>query len=148
MNALIGAIPSIMNVLLVCLIFWLIFSIMGVNLFAGKFGKCVNKTGFIHSISIVNNKSECLSMNDTQFYWTKVKVNFDNVGLGYLSLLQVVSLSSPLSLFNLPAATPFVLLFSVTTSAITRDFHHGGSFKRHYSNCLGWQQSNKLSYIL
>uniref|UniRef100_A0A672I531 Sodium channel protein n=1 Tax=Salarias fasciatus TaxID=181472 RepID=A0A672I531_SALFA len=90
-NALIGAIPSIMNVLLVCLIFWLIFSIMGVNLFAGKFGKCVNRTGFIHSVSIVNNKSECLSMNDTQFYWTKVKVNFDNVGLGYLSLLQVAT---------------------------------------------------------
>ncbi|XP_028282545.1 sodium channel protein type 4 subunit alpha B-like [Parambassis ranga] len=90
-NALIGAIPSIMNVLLVCLIFWLIFSIMGVNLFAGKFGKCVNKTGFTHSITVVNNKSECLSMNDTQFYWTKVKVNFDNVGLGYLSLLQVAT---------------------------------------------------------
>uniref|UniRef100_A0A674AH12 Sodium channel protein n=1 Tax=Salmo trutta TaxID=8032 RepID=A0A674AH12_SALTR len=90
-NALIGAIPSIMNVLLVCLIFWLIFSIMGVNLFAGKFGKCVNRTGFIHNASIVNNKSECLAMNDTQFYWTKVKVNFDNVGLGYLSLLQVAT---------------------------------------------------------
>ncbi|KAM3604261.1 uncharacterized protein V6R79_008628 [Siganus canaliculatus] len=90
-NALIGAIPSIMNVLLVCLIFWLIFSIMGVNLFAGKFGKCVNRTGFIHSVSVVNNRSDCLAMNDTQFYWTKVKVNFDNVGLGYLSLLQVAT---------------------------------------------------------
>uniref|UniRef100_A0A665XEI7 Sodium channel protein n=1 Tax=Echeneis naucrates TaxID=173247 RepID=A0A665XEI7_ECHNA len=90
-NALIGAIPSIMNVLLVCLIFWLIFSIMGVNLFAGKFGKCVNRTGFIHSVNVVNNKSDCLAMNDTQFYWTKVKVNFDNVGLGYLSLLQVAT---------------------------------------------------------
>ncbi|XP_040912147.1 sodium channel protein type 4 subunit alpha B-like isoform X1 [Toxotes jaculatrix] len=90
-NALIGAIPSIMNVLLVCLIFWLIFSIMGVNLFAGKFGKCVNRTGFIHSITVVNNRSDCLAMNDTQFYWTKVKVNFDNVGLGYLSLLQVAT---------------------------------------------------------
>ncbi|KAM9844709.1 sodium channel protein type 5 subunit alpha-like [Aulostomus maculatus] len=90
-NALIGAIPSIMNVLLVCLIFWLIFSIMGVNLFAGKFGKCVNRTGFIHNVSVVNNKSDCLAMNDTQYYWTKVKVNFDNVGLGYLSLLQVAT---------------------------------------------------------
>ncbi|CAJ1071602.1 sodium channel protein type 4 subunit alpha-like [Xyrichtys novacula] len=90
-NALIGAIPSIMNVLLVCLIFWLIFSIMGVNLFAGKFGKCVNRTGFVHSVSVINNKSDCLNMNDTQFYWTKVKVNFDNVGLGYLSLLQVAT---------------------------------------------------------
>nr|XP_055057417.1 sodium channel, voltage gated, type XII, alpha a [Misgurnus anguillicaudatus] len=90
-NALIGAIPSIMNVLLVCLIFWLIFSIMGVNLFAGKFGKCVNRTGYIHSVTLVNNKSDCQAMNDTQFYWTKVKVNFDNVGLGYLSLLQVAT---------------------------------------------------------
>uniref|UniRef100_A0A671YMA5 Sodium channel protein n=1 Tax=Sparus aurata TaxID=8175 RepID=A0A671YMA5_SPAAU len=107
-NALIGAIPSIMNVLLVCLIFWLIFSIMGVNLFAGKFGKCVNRTGFIHSISLVNNKSECLSMNDTQFYWTKVKVNFDNVGLGYLSLLQVVE-EQPIREINLYMYLYFVV---------------------------------------
>ncbi|XP_056119599.1 sodium channel, voltage gated, type V-like, alpha b isoform X1 [Rhinichthys klamathensis goyatoka] len=90
-NALIGAIPSIMNVLLVCLIFWLIFSIMGVNLFAGKFGRCVNRTGFIYNASHINNKSECLEMNNTQFYWTKVKVNFDNVGAGYLALLQVAT---------------------------------------------------------
>ena len=33
------AIPSIFNVLLVCLIFWLIFAIMGVQLFAGKYFK-------------------------------------------------------------------------------------------------------------
>jgi hypothetical protein len=32
-NALIKAIPSICNVLLVCLVFWLIFGIMGVQLF-------------------------------------------------------------------------------------------------------------------
>ncbi|KAM4727672.1 sodium channel protein type 2 subunit alpha-like isoform 2-T2 [Anableps anableps] len=99
-NALIGAIPSIMNVLLVCLIFWLIFSIMGVNLFAGKFGKCVNRTGFIHSVLVINNKSDCLAMNDTQFYWTKVKVNFDNVGLGYLSLLQVATFKGWMEIMN------------------------------------------------
>ncbi|TRY55323.1 hypothetical protein DNTS_009031, partial [Danionella cerebrum] len=90
-NALIGAIPSIMNVLLVCLIFWLIFSIMGVNLFAGKFGRCVNRTGFIYNASEINNRSECSLMNSTQHYWTKVKVNFDNVGAGYLALLQVAT---------------------------------------------------------
>lgn len=38
-NALVQAIPSIFNVLLVCLIFWLIFAIMGVQLFNGKFYK-------------------------------------------------------------------------------------------------------------
>nr|XP_061810211.1 sodium channel protein type 4 subunit alpha-like [Nerophis lumbriciformis] len=91
-NALIGAIPSIMNVLLVCLIFWLIFSIMGVNLFAGKFGRCVNRTGHVHDAARVNNRSECDALNDTSlYYWTKVKVNFDNVGAGYLALLQVAT---------------------------------------------------------
>ncbi|XP_064202786.1 sodium channel protein type 4 subunit alpha-like isoform X4 [Anguilla rostrata] len=90
-NALIGAIPSIMNVLLVCLIFWLIFSIMGVNLFAGKFGRCVNQKGDLYNASEINNKSQCKAMNDPQFYWTKVKVNFDNVASGYLSLLQVAT---------------------------------------------------------
>ncbi|KAM8758240.1 sodium channel protein type 5 subunit alpha isoform 1-T1 [Rhynchonycteris naso] len=93
-NALVGAIPSIMNVLLVCLIFWLIFSIMGVNLFAGKFGRCINQTegDLLLNYTIVNNKSECESFNVTgELYWTKVKVNFDNVGTGYLALLQVAT---------------------------------------------------------
>ncbi|XP_053115869.1 sodium channel protein type 5 subunit alpha-like isoform X5 [Hemicordylus capensis] len=93
-NALVGAIPSIMNVLLVCLIFWLIFSIMGVNLFAGKFGKCINKTEGDDPLdsTIVNNMSDCQNLNETgELYWTKVKVNFDNVGAGYLALLQVAT---------------------------------------------------------
>ena len=38
-NALIQAIPSIFNVLLVCLILWLIFAIMGVQMLAGKYYK-------------------------------------------------------------------------------------------------------------
>uniref|UniRef100_A0A803WDS6 Sodium channel protein n=1 Tax=Ficedula albicollis TaxID=59894 RepID=A0A803WDS6_FICAL len=93
-NALVGAIPSIMNVLLVCLIFWLIFSIMGVNLFAGKFGKCINKTEGDMPLDskIINNMSDCILYNVSgNFYWTKVKVNFDNVGAGYLALLQVAT---------------------------------------------------------
>ncbi|KAF4026425.1 hypothetical protein G4228_018439 [Cervus hanglu yarkandensis] len=91
-NALLGAIPSIMNVLLVCLIFWLIFSIMGVNLFAGKFYHCINyTTGEMFDVSVVNNYSECKALIDSNqtARWKNVKVNFDNVGLGYLSLLQV-----------------------------------------------------------
>ncbi|XP_056226239.1 sodium channel, voltage-gated, type I like, alpha b isoform X2 [Seriola aureovittata] len=91
-NALLGAIPSIMNVLLVCLIFWLIFSIMGVNLFAGKYYHCVNTTSDeILPISIVNNKSECMSLVNDSARWKNVKINFDNVGAGYLALLQVAT---------------------------------------------------------
>ncbi|OCT63542.1 hypothetical protein XELAEV_18044638mg [Xenopus laevis] len=93
-NALIGAIPSIMNVLLVCLIFWLIFSIMGVNLFAGKFYHCINTTsGAMFPVTEVNNYSECFMFINTTGVgrWKNVKVNFDNVGSGYLALLQVAT---------------------------------------------------------
>ncbi|RMC04726.1 hypothetical protein DUI87_17896 [Hirundo rustica rustica] len=91
-NALLGAIPSIMNVLLVCLIFWLIFSIMGVNLFAGKFGKCINMTDENAMISNIDNKTDCEMYNSTgKIFWVNVKVNFDNVGSGYLALLQVAT---------------------------------------------------------
>ncbi|XP_056444692.1 sodium channel, voltage-gated, type I like, alpha b isoform X2 [Gadus chalcogrammus] len=91
-NALLGAIPSIMNVLLVCLIFWLIFSIMGVNLFAGKYYYCVNTTNDeVFPIDVVNNRSECLALVNDSARWKNVKINFDNVGAGYLALLQVAT---------------------------------------------------------
>ncbi|XP_078259920.1 sodium channel protein type 2 subunit alpha-like isoform X3 [Rhinoraja longicauda] len=90
-NALLGAIPSIMNVLLVCLIFWLIFSIMGVNLFAGKYYHCINTTdGTRFPIHVVDNRTECIQLNESA-RWKNVKINFDNVGLGYLALLQVAT---------------------------------------------------------
>lgn len=96
-NALIGAIPAILNVLLVCLIFWLIFCILGVNLFSGKFGRCTaitdNSSSVIDS-SLVTNLSQCQSRN---FTWVNLKVNFDNVGMAYLALLQVVSAVGMLS---------------------------------------------------
>ncbi|XP_033624024.1 sodium channel protein type 10 subunit alpha isoform X3 [Fukomys damarensis] len=94
-DALVGAIPSIVNVLLVCVIFWLIFSIMGVNLFAGKFGRCINRTDEEFDLvnwTVVNNLTECTHQNHTgSFFWVNVKVNFDNVMMGYLALLQVAT---------------------------------------------------------
>ncbi|KAA0705928.1 Sodium channel protein type 4 subunit alpha B [Triplophysa tibetana] len=93
-NALIGAIPSIFNVLLVCLIFWLIFSIMGVNLFAGKFYYCFNTTSERKFLpSEVNNMTECLALAEDghDVRWMNLKVTYDNVGMGYLSLLQVAT---------------------------------------------------------
>ncbi|XP_049622405.1 sodium channel protein type 11 subunit alpha [Suncus etruscus] len=88
--ALMGAIPAILNVLLVCLVFWLIFCILGINFFSGKFGKCVNETDGNSPLNytFVANKSECESKN---LNWTNLRVNFDNVGMAYLSLLQVAT---------------------------------------------------------
>ncbi|XP_017213150.2 sodium channel, voltage-gated, type I-like, alpha isoform X1 [Danio rerio] len=90
-NALLGAIPSIMNVLLVCLIFWLIFSIVGVNFFAGKFSECINITTEQRlPVSEVYNKTDCERMGKG-VRWRNVIINFDNVGNGYLALLQVAT---------------------------------------------------------
>ncbi|XP_026870578.2 sodium channel, voltage-gated, type I-like, alpha isoform X5 [Electrophorus electricus] len=91
-NALLGAIPSIMNVLLVCLIFWLIFSIMGVNLLAGKFYECLNvTTGLRINHTKVENMTQCLQLANNTAHWKNLKINFDNVGAGYLALLQVAT---------------------------------------------------------
>ena len=97
-NALIQAIPSIVNVLVVCLVFWLIFSIMGVNLFSAKYGRCVDQLGDTLSHLIVNNKSECEEMGPVYNYsWFVPDISFDNVLVGYLALLQIVRIHSTLS---------------------------------------------------
>lgn len=81
--------------LLVVLFVWLIFSIIGVNLFAGKFESCFNETSKEFFLaSEVENKSECLelSLNAAEVRWTTTsRFNFDNVMMGLLSLLIVVS---------------------------------------------------------
>ncbi|NXX38051.1 SCN4A protein, partial [Tricholaema leucomelas] len=84
-NALLGAIPSILNVLLVCVVFWLLFNIAGVKLLAKKFSKCVLEKG---NINLINNTADCTAYDGR---WTNSDVNFDNVGMGYLALLQVAT---------------------------------------------------------
>lgn len=86
-NALMYAIPSIFNVLLVCLVFWLIFSIMGVQFFGGKFFKCIDADEVMLDIDVVNDRDTCLYLN---YSWVNSKITFDHVGMGYLALLQVV----------------------------------------------------------
>jgi len=89
-NALIQAIPAIFNVLLVCLVFWLIFSIMGVSLFGGRFSSCVDSKAQLVDSSVVGNKSACLALQHLNYTWFTPNVTFDNVIDAYLALFQVV----------------------------------------------------------
>ncbi|XP_044280931.1 sodium channel protein type 5 subunit alpha-like [Varanus komodoensis] len=73
-NALTGAVPSIGNVLLVCIVLWLPFSILGMHMFGGKFRSC---------------STPAPGTNCTE--WETINVNFDNVWMGYLALLQVAT---------------------------------------------------------
>ena len=85
------AIPAIFNVAVVCSIFWLIFSIAGVQLFGGKFFKCKDAQGERLDCSIVKNKTECQANEELGYKWENSPVNFDNVMQGFLALFQVAS---------------------------------------------------------
>jgi hypothetical protein len=80
-NSLVRAIPSMFNVVLVCFLFWLIFGILGVQLFAGKFYSCDLRT--------VANRAECLAAGGT---WTNSDRTFDNVMFAMLYLFEVATL--------------------------------------------------------
>ncbi|XP_078316439.1 sodium channel protein para-like isoform X3 [Crassostrea virginica] len=96
-NALIKAIPSIANVMMVCLIFWLIFGIVGVQFFAGKFFKCVDADGNKLSPNITANRTECEAKG---YEWINSKVNFDNVLMAYLALFQVATYKGWIDVMN------------------------------------------------
>ncbi|CAB4059329.1 Sodium channel protein type 2 subunit alpha,Sodium channel protein type 10 subunit alpha,Sodium channel protein type 4 subunit alpha B,Sodium channel protein type 9 subunit alpha,Sodium channel protein type 1 subunit alpha,Sodium channel protein type 8 subunit alpha,Sodium channel protein 60E,Sodium channel protein,Sodium channel protein 1 brain,Sodium channel protein para,Sodium channel protein PaFPC1,Sodium channel protein type 11 subunit alpha,Sodium channel protein type 4 subunit alpha,Sodium channel p len=91
-NALVQAIPSIFNVLLVCLIFWLIFAIMGVQMFAGKYYKCEDAEGNRLNASYTPDKETCLLEN--QYWvnsgWTGVLYDaLDSSGIGQQPIREV-----------------------------------------------------------
>ncbi|XP_059156306.1 sodium channel protein type 4 subunit alpha B-like [Physella acuta] len=95
-NALFKAIPSICNVLLVCLVFWLIFGIMGVQLFNGKFHACWKD-------NVKCNPEEVPNRTMCEFYgynWTNAQINFDNVIAAYLALFQVATYKGWIDIMN------------------------------------------------
>ncbi|XP_068916812.1 sodium channel protein para-like isoform X12 [Tenebrio molitor] len=96
-NALVQAIPSIFNVLLVCLIFWLIFAIMGVQLFAGKYFKCVDGNKTTLNYEIIPDYNACKAENYT---WENSPMNFDHVGKAYLCLFQVATFKGWIQIMN------------------------------------------------
>ncbi|XP_066927937.1 sodium channel protein 1 brain-like isoform X5 [Clytia hemisphaerica] len=93
-NALVYSIPSIGNVLLVCVAFWLIFSIMGYNLFGGKFSRCLDENFKQLNISWVNNKTQCFDRirEGYNYTWKNRNINFDDAASGFLALFQTATL--------------------------------------------------------
>ncbi|KAM3610159.1 uncharacterized protein V6R79_026259 [Siganus canaliculatus] len=95
---LLRSIPSIFAVLLVFLTVWLFFSIVGMQMFAGKFYYCFNETSEeIFDVQEVPNKTDCLSliwMNFTEVRWKGTSLNYNSVGNGYLSLLLLAMATS------------------------------------------------------
>ncbi|TTF71948.1 Voltage-dependent T-type calcium channel subunit alpha-1H [Bagarius yarrelli] len=79
-ETLITSLRPIGNIVLICCAFFIVFGILGVQLFKGKFYHC---EGF--DTRNITNRSECLQAN---YRWVRRKYNFDNLGqVGNLGLL-------------------------------------------------------------
>ncbi|XP_046400026.1 sodium channel protein para-like [Ischnura elegans] len=96
-DTLMRSTPSILKLLVVCSIFWLIFAIMGVQLFAGKFFKCVDENGTVLSYQYTSDRNECLTKN---YAWENSAMNFDHIGNAFLCLFQVASFKGWLQIMN------------------------------------------------
>ncbi|XP_045363580.2 sodium channel protein type 7 subunit alpha isoform X1 [Camelus bactrianus] len=101
-RALIKTTLPTLNVFLVCLMIWLAFSIIGIHLFAGTFYECIDPTsGERFPISEVMNRSQCESLVfNESMSWENAKLNFDNVGISFLSLLQVATFNGWITIMN------------------------------------------------
>ncbi|XP_063064057.1 voltage-dependent T-type calcium channel subunit alpha-1I-like [Engraulis encrasicolus] len=82
-ETLITSLKPIGNIVLICCAFFIIFGILGVQLFKGKFYYCVGL-----DVKNITNKSDCLSAN---YRWVHHKYNFDNLGQALMSLFVLAS---------------------------------------------------------
>ncbi|CAG9459996.1 unnamed protein product [Pedinophyceae sp. YPF-701] len=118
-GALFGCIPAMGNVLLVCLLFFLIFGIMGVNFFKGAFFRCIDvatgdklESHVVRPFGVKIDRAWCESpqpVNITtswyhdqlglpfepytiETFWTEPPQNFNNIGSAILTLFEIASL--------------------------------------------------------
>ncbi|TRY87831.1 hypothetical protein DNTS_015730 [Danionella cerebrum] len=82
-ETLITSLKPIGNIVLICCAFFIIFGILGVQLFKGKFYYCLGL-----DVKNVTNKSDCLLAN---YKWVHHKYNFDNLGQALMSLFVLAS---------------------------------------------------------
>ncbi|XP_040295213.1 voltage-dependent T-type calcium channel subunit alpha-1H isoform X3 [Bufo bufo] len=81
-ETLISSLRPIGNIVLICCAFFIIFGILGVQLFKGKFYSCEGL-----DVRNVTNRSECIGPRK----WVRRKYNFDNLGQALMSLFVLSS---------------------------------------------------------
>ncbi|XP_061604695.1 voltage-dependent T-type calcium channel subunit alpha-1I isoform X2 [Phyllopteryx taeniolatus] len=77
-ETLITSLRPIGNIVLICCAFFIVFGILGVQLFKGKFYHCEGL-----NTKNITNKSDCLQAN---YSWIRRKYNFDNLIQALMSL--------------------------------------------------------------
>ncbi|XP_056221641.1 voltage-dependent T-type calcium channel subunit alpha-1G isoform X4 [Seriola aureovittata] len=84
-ETLMSSLKPIGNIVVICCAFFIIFGILGVQLFKGKFFFC---QGVEHHIKNITNKSDC---EQASYKWVRHKYNFDNLGQALMSLFVLAS---------------------------------------------------------
>lgn len=75
--SLINAIPSIINALVIALLFFLLFAIFGTTYFKGKFFYCLtDNINQLVNVDAIDSKWDCLNSGGD---WVNQIINFDNV---------------------------------------------------------------------
>ncbi|RDD37663.1 Sodium channel protein 60E [Trichoplax sp. H2] len=87
--AILESIPKIMNVFLVCMVFWYIFAVSGIYFFGGKFFRCiyVSNSSLVDS-ALVGDKDSCKG-ND--YKWTNSLIHFDDFPQAIILLFHVAT---------------------------------------------------------
>ncbi|XP_060077738.1 voltage-dependent T-type calcium channel subunit alpha-1G-like [Ylistrum balloti] len=83
-QTLLSSLRPIGNIVLICCTFFIIFGILGVQLFKGSFFYCKGP-----DIQHVKNKTQCLK--DPRNIWINQKYNFDNLGQALMALFVLAS---------------------------------------------------------
>uniref|UniRef100_A0A182J185 Ion transport domain-containing protein n=1 Tax=Anopheles atroparvus TaxID=41427 RepID=A0A182J185_ANOAO len=83
-QTLLSSLRPIGNIVLICCTFFIIFGILGVQLFKGTFYYCEGE-----NIKGVKNKKECLDIEGN--VWINRKYNFDDLGKALMSLFVLSS---------------------------------------------------------
>ncbi|XP_070783230.1 voltage-dependent T-type calcium channel subunit alpha-1G [Enoplosus armatus] len=82
-ETLMSSLKPIGNIVVICCAFFIIFGILGVQLFKGKFFVCQGE-----DVRNITNKSDCLQASHK---WVRHKYNFDNLGQALMSLFVLAS---------------------------------------------------------
>ena len=85
-QTLLSSLKPIGNIVLICCTFFIIFGILGVQLFKGLFFYCEGPDA--HSVA---NKTQCLELSGNGNRWINHKYNFDNLGNALMSLFVLSS---------------------------------------------------------
>ena len=92
-RSLVASFTSLCNVGFFALLVWIVFAILGTNLFNGSFYACTDQTwgDVSYAGPLIKSRVDCLAANYT---WTTTDFNFDHLGHSLVALFNVATMDN------------------------------------------------------